>query len=288
MRLRALWIGLLYLTVVVVSHDAARADGVFLRMKKLEVQPSAMRGPDKLREGKVSPLKSEAQKNIRIVMQNLAYMPFFDVRNPAAPKGFIPALLDAFAKEKGYAVTYVSLPVIRGAANFYEGDYDLKFPDNSLWFRRYKKDKKVHYSGVISRVLYGVFILPENRHYKVSDLSTISTILGFAPRPYQPLVRSGKVRVMKASSVPVMIRQLLQKRSQAGYANIDALAYYTETQALKGQLIFGDRLPQQYQNYHFSTTQNPALIAEIDAWCQKNKALVAQLMKRYGIKNLPE
>lgn len=224
-----------------------------------------------------------AAQTYTVGVENIDYFPQYSFRD-GEYRGFSRALLDAFAKDKGYTFDYRPLPVARLFATFVAGDLDLKYPDNALWSADLKKAVRVTYSAPVVAYIDGVSVLPARVGQGPGAVAVLGMVRGFTAWDWLDRIASGTVRVQENNSFTALLDQALLARVDGVYANVAVVNHLLETVAkTPGGLVFDPGLPHTRSHYHLSSIRHPALIAEFDAWMAADPSLVARLKEEYRV-----
>lgn len=194
-------------------------------------------------------------------------------------------ILDAFFISKGYKYKYRALPVARLFQSFVDGDIDFKYPDNAFWSTTLKSGKGVIYSNTVMPSTDGVMVLPENVGKKsANQIKILGTIRGFTAPQWMGRVEKGEMILAENDNSKLLVKQVLAKRIEGAYANIDVVNYilrkdYKDANAL----VFDPMLPHTKDYYYFSTIKYPKIIDEFNTWLIDNKEFIQSLKTKYGI-----
>lgn len=213
-------------------------------------------------------------------VENIHYLPFYAVSNEGEYQGFARELLDRFAKDSGHVFIYRPLPVARLLSQLLNGQVDVKFPDHPSWRSSAKAGHAIHYSNAITHYVDGV---AAPVHLNLEQLHRLSTLLGFTPEAYAPLIQQGQIHLQQQTDISQLVRFVLAGRAQAAYINIDVLKNYLSQSQQENALVFQKHLPYKQSSYHLSTIQAPELIQSFNDWQQSHLDWIQSLEKRYGL-----
>lgn len=222
------------------------------------------------------------ERDIVVGVEELDYFPAYAVHD-GEYRGAAREILDAFAKDRGYVLTYRPLPVKRLFAELISGGVDLKFPDNPNWATEVKKGHAVVYSKPLIRYIDGVLVTPEDVGREVDGVRTLGTVSGFTPFAWMDRVKDGRVQVKENPRLDLLLRQVMLDRFDGAYASI-AVANYTLEHQLNSPkgLVFDPRLPHSRDAYALSSLRRPDVVAEFDGWMAANAALIQEIKDRTG------
>ncbi len=229
-----------------------------------------------------------AKKDFVIGVEQLEYLPFYgyDPAKPNEMAGYCREVFDAFAKAKGYNITYRLLPVIRLYAELYDNQIDFKFPDNPKWAADEKKDKTLYYTDSIIDFVDGLTILAENKDLANDKLTHIGTVRGFAPWAYMDRINAGGLKLTEAQDLGQLVKMVDDKRIEGAWGNITVAQRAIKDAGLDpAKFMFADKLPNFSDgSYLLSTTKYPEFIKELNAFLAENKDMLLELRKKYGVK----
>jgi hypothetical protein len=192
-------------------------------------------------------------------------------------------ILDAFAADRGYRLTYRPLPIKRLYAALVHSEIDCKFPDNPQWAIEVKAGKNVAYSQAVIRFVDGVMVLPDNRDATIDAIKSLSVVAGFTPYGWQERIRSGAVEQREANMMEQTLQQVLHRRTDGAYVSV-AVANHALSAILQqpGALVFAPGLPHGIGAYQLSSIGRPEVVAEFDAWLAANAGRVQAIKDRLG------
>ncbi len=223
-----------------------------------------------------------AEREIVVGVEDLDYYPVYAMMD----KEYVGAardILDAFAKARGYKVTYRALPVKRLFAELLGGGVDIKFPDNSYWAADQKQGHHVVYSQPVIAYVDGVMVPPGAVGAGVEAIQVLGTVSGFTPYAWLGRVKDGAVHLRENPKLELLLKQAALKRIDGAYASVAVAHHYLDrVLAMPGALVFDPGLPHSRDSYHLSSVSRPDLVAEFDAWLADNRKLVADIKKRFG------
>lgn len=218
-------------------------------------------------------------------VENIDYYPFYSGVD-GQYKGFARDVIDAFAKSKGYTIKYQPLPIKRLYKDFFSGNVDFKFPDNSFWSADQRKGKDITYSSPVVGYIDGVMVLPDKKGTFSGGINTLGIISGFTAWDYLGDIKAGKIKVEESNNYSSLLKKAMRGRIDAAYSNT-AVAEYQLRDVLKkpGGLVFDDSLPHTKSNYFLSTTKHKKVMDEFNAFMKENAGLIQNLKKKYMIES---
>ncbi|HEV7368277.1 transporter substrate-binding domain-containing protein [Arenibaculum sp.] len=222
-----------------------------------------------------------AQTRYVVGVENIAYMPYYAYED-GRYGGFVRAVLDAFAADRGYAFEYRPLPIQRLYARFLDGTVDFKFPDAPEWRQELRAGHEIAYSAPVADYVDGT-IVPAGKPAAKDEIRTLGTVAGFTPWAWADDLGSGGAVLSENGSFEALLAQVLNGRVDAAYANVAVVRHQLDRLGRPGALVFAPDLPHVRGAYHLSTTKHPDVIAEFDAWLAANAGRVAEIRRRFGI-----
>lgn len=216
-------------------------------------------------------------------VENIEYFPQYAYRD-GEYLGFARALLDRFAKDKGYSFEYRALPVARLFASFVEGSLDLKYPDNAYWSADIKKGSAVVYSQPVVAYVDGVNV-PRAAVGKGPDaIKALGIVRGFTAWDWLDRIGAGKVDLRENNSFTALLKQTTMGRVDGAYGNVAVVNHLLEADLKEpGALVFDPGLPHTRSNYHLSSIRHPKLIEEFNGWMAANTAVIDALKTEYAV-----
>ncbi len=222
-------------------------------------------------------------RTFTVGIENIEYYPEYAVRD-GEYVGFARALLDSFAKSQGYRFVYRPLPVARLFVQFLGGKLDFKYPDNPLFQVREKAGKTVLYSDPVVGFVDGVSVLPARLAASPPPIRRLGTVLGFTPTSWADAIAGKSVELMENPSFPALLTVTLAGHVDGAYGNVAVTQYVLEHVLHRpGALVYDPRLPHTASHYHLSTLAHGPVIAEFNAWMQRESAAVQELKQRYAV-----
>lgn len=218
-------------------------------------------------------------------VENIEYYPQYNFVD-GEYSGFGRAILDLFAKAKGYTFDYRPLPVARLFATFVAGDLDLKYPDNAYWSGDLKKAVTVTYSDPVVAYIDGVSVLAPRVGLGVDAVKSLGIVRGFTAWDWLDRIRAGSVQMQENNGFKPLLDQALLGRVDGVYANVAVVNYLLDAKIGRpGALAFDPGLPHTRSHYHLSSIKHPNLIAEFNDWMRANAGEVERLKLQFGVEN---
>lgn len=216
-------------------------------------------------------------------VENIEYLPQYTYKD-GEYGGFARALLDSFAKDKGYKLEYRALPVARLFAEFVSLDLDFKYPDSAKWSADLKSKATVVYSEPVVKYIDGVNVLPDRVGKGADSIKVLGAVRGFTPWDWLEQVKSGTVKLQENNSFTAMLETALAHRVDGAYGNVAVTANVLESNLKQaGALVFDPGLPHTRSHYHLSSIKHPQVIAEFNDWLKTNAASVSALKEKFQV-----
>lgn len=227
------------------------------------------------------PARAE-HRTLVVGVEELDYYPLYAVQN-GKYVGVARDILDAFARAKGYTLTYRPLPIKRLYAEMQSGGIDLKFPDNPTWAPDAKARQRMAYSAPVIGYVDGVLVRPEHLGHVVDDVHVLGTVSGFTPFAWLDAIRDGRVLVKENPRMELLLKQVALERLDGAYASVAVANYQLETTlGMPGAVVFDPKLPHSRDFYRLSSLNHPQVIAEFDAWMAANAAQIKAMKDNAG------
>jgi|AGTN01.1.fsa_nt_gi Bacterial extracellular solute-binding proteins, family 3. len=221
-------------------------------------------------------------RDLVVGVEELDYYPVYAVQD-GDYRGAAREIIDAFAKDRGYAVSYRPLPIKRLFAELLSGGIDMKFPDNPYWAGDIKKGYAVAYSTPVIRYIDGVLVLPRNVGREADAVRVLGTVSGFTPFAWAARVRDGRVQVKENPRMELLLKQAMVGRFDGAYASVAVANYALEHQlGSPGGLVFDPRLPHSRDAYMLSSLKRADVVADFNRWMADNAARVQAIKDRLG------
>lgn len=220
---------------------------------------------------------------LTIGVENNQYMPAYSYED-GEYKGFARVVLDAFAKDRGYRFEYRAMPVVRLFAAFFNGEVDLKFPDNVMWSGDLKKDKAVAYSEPVVAYIDGVSVLPDRKGRPVDQIRTLGLVRGFTAWDWQDRLKAGTVALHENNNFTALLETAIAGRNDGAYANVAVVNHQLDKVLGKpGALMFDPSLPHTRSHYHLSSIRHPEVIEAFNGWLAANRDRIAGMKAEFGV-----
>jgi len=216
-------------------------------------------------------------------VEDLAYLPHYGAEN-GEYSGLVRDILDTFAKDNGHTLTYLPLPITRLYQSLLDGRIDFKYPDSPTWKQSLKEGHSVLYSSPVVSYTDGVMVKPENLGKGVAAIKRLGTVKGFTPWAWMDRVESKEVELSENPSFTGLMRQALSGRIDGAYINVDVARHQLhDVIGSPGGLVADPALPSVRDFYFLSTTTQPDVLRQFDAWLSANQGLIASLKARWDL-----
>jgi ABC-type amino acid transport substrate-binding protein len=217
----------------------------------------------------------EKSSILRIGMEDMPYLPFYDVRGEGPNQkfsGIMPKILEDFRQSSKHNINYQPLPINRLYSSLVSGKIEFKFPDHPNWGKEAKKGVTVIYSDPVVEYVDGVVVLKENIKKNLEWLKNIGTIRGFTPFDYLDLISEKKVNVIEAGDLDALLQMLKKNRVQGIYVNIAVCFQHSQNSGL--ELAYNPKFPHTESAYHLSTISQAKVIEEFNTYLKTNSAQI--------------
>ncbi len=232
--------------------------------------------------GGVSLSSAALADTVIVGVEDLTYYPHYTMEG-GEYGGFGRALLDAWASDNGHTLKYEAYPIKRLMENLVEGTVDIKYPDNAYWSAALKDGKPVVYSDKVVEYIDGVSVTPGNVGKGMGSVKKLGTVRGFTPWSWIDLTSSGAVELSEVKSLDGLIKQAINSRIDAAYANVAVIQHQLGEMGQPNALSFDPDLKHTRDYYYASTTTKPELIADFNSWMSENADKVAELKAEYKV-----
>lgn len=223
-----------------------------------------------------------ASRDVVVGVEDIEYYPLFAIRD-GEYVGAMREIVDAFARARGYHVTYRPLPIKRLYAELAGGGIDVKLPDNPNWGVEAKAGLKMTYSKPVAAYIDGVVVRPGSIAKPADQFRNLGTVAGFTPYAWLDRIKAEKVALKENPRMELLLRQAVVGHVDGAYVNV-AVANHVLNNILnmQGALVFNPALPHSRDYYHLSTTRRPEVLAEFDVWLKENAQMVKDIKDRFG------
>ncbi len=222
-----------------------------------------------------------------IGFEDLDFYPYGKPNGDEIFVGYLRAILEAFAEDRGHQLVFAVTPIKRLYLEFKEGDVDMFIPDNPAWSQPYKQGTDIYYSEVIAVALDGFAVVPGRERETIDDnIVHIGAILGFTVEPLFDDAQRELLVFDRGSRFESLFKALLLGRVDAVYCNLAAAnTVLGAIDKAPDAIAWSETLPRFKSLFHISSTR-PELIEELDDWLEAHTAEVKSLKAEYGILEL--
>ena len=221
-------------------------------------------------------------KNLVIGVEDIAYYPYFDYTG--SDTSLSKTILDKFAADSGYTLTYVALPVKKFSKWLYENDIDFKYPDNKRWHQPSATEHNAeYYSDPLFYLRAGTVVLLENSDKPKTYFHSLGMISGFDPTLWREEIIKGEVSILDDSSTKVLIKHLVNGLVDGIDVDIAVANYYLNTLGLNHALTYSNTLPQDLFSHQLSTIKYPEIIEQFNQWLNANHAFIQANLQQFNI-----
>jgi hypothetical protein len=220
-------------------------------------------------------------KHLVIGVEDIAYYPYFDyTRNEAS---LSKAILDKFAADQGYTISYVALPIKQFSKWLYENDIDFKYPDNKRWHPANKDHNAEYFSDDIFYLRAGTVVLLQDQDRPKAFFKSLGMISGFDPTLWKAEIASGKVNILDDSSTKVLIKHLVSGLVDGVDIDIAVAEYYLASLGIEQQLTYSSALPQDVFSHQLSTIKYPEIIQQFNQWLAHNGDFLEASLHKFHV-----
>jgi hypothetical protein len=220
---------------------------------------------------------------LTVGVERIDYPPYGSFRH-GDYEGYARDLLDSFAIEYGYSMTYVPLPVKRLYQDFLETrTLDLKFPDSPDWHPSRRNGLDIAYSDPVCTYTDGILVKPEQVGKGMKAIRTLGILAGFKPWLLDPPIDPKSIKVSENLSVSGLLGKGLMGRVDGVYANVEVARHLLAAMGRPGQLVLDPCLPHTTGSYRLSSIRHPQVVREFDEFLKARAGLVDSLRRKHGL-----
>ncbi|WP_394699840.1 substrate-binding periplasmic protein [uncultured Pseudodesulfovibrio sp.] len=220
---------------------------------------------------------------LKVGVERIDYPPYGSFHN-GDYEGFARDLLDSFAIEYGYSMTYVPLPVKRLYQDFLDTrTLDLKFPDSPDWHPGRRKGLRIVYSDPACMYTDGILVKPDKQGKGMEAIDNLGILAGFKPWLLNPPIDPKTITVSENASISGLLNKGLMGRVDGVYANVQAARHLLSSMGCENQLVYDPDLPHTTGFYRLSTIKRPQVVREFNRFLETRPDLVRSLKKKYGL-----
>jgi polar amino acid transport system substrate-binding protein len=224
---------------------------------------------------------AQQTKHLVIGVEDIAYYPYFDYTGNET--SLSKAILDRFAANQGYTISYVALPVKQFSKWLYENDIDFKYPDNKRWHPATRNHNAEYFSDAIFYLRAGTVVLLQDKDRPKTFFKSLGMISGFDPTLWKAEIASGKVNILDDSSTKMLIKHLVNGLVDGVDIDIAVAKYYLESLGIEQQLTYSDTLPQEIYSHQLSTIKYPEVIHQFNQWLAHNGDFLEASLHKFHI-----
>lgn len=231
-------------------------------------------------------MQASADHKIRFIVgvEKLEYFPQYSYDPQHGYRGAYKAILDLFAKKRGYAFIYKAFPINDLYSEFIKKSLDFKYPDNALWNSQAKHHVQVYYSEQVLPFTDGVMVL-KNRYGKgLNNLKVLGIPKGFTPNGYAHLISNQEIVLAEGDELKDVLGQLLIGNTDGAYVNKSVANYQLLNKfKMSGRAVFDDTLPFTQDSYRLSSIKHPKVIKEFNAFLHGNRQKINDIKHSFGV-----
>jgi polar amino acid transport system substrate-binding protein len=224
---------------------------------------------------------AQQAKNLVIGVEDIAYYPYFDYTGNET--SLSKAILDKFAAEQGYTLSYVALPIKQFSKWLYENDIDFKYPDNERWHPAIKDHDAEYFSDAIFYLRAGTVVLLQDKDRPKAFFKSLGMISGFEPTLWKAEIASGEVNILDDASTKVLIKHLVNGLVDGVDMDIAVANYYLKSLGIKQQLAYSSVLSQEIFSHQLSTIKYPEIIQQFNQWLAHNREFLEASLHKFHI-----
>ncbi|MFC4158541.1 substrate-binding periplasmic protein [Chitinimonas lacunae] len=220
-------------------------------------------------------------------VEDIDYFPIFSVSGPEQRYvGYARDVLDRFAAQHGHRFVYRPLPVKRLYREYWQGRFDLVFPDSPRWNSDTKRQQglELHYSAPLLVFQNVILVKPERLGRGRESVQVLGVIRGFTPWKFQDDITAGRIRVEEAQGARELLKMAMLDRVDAVDMAWQVANHHLRALKAEGALVPDPGLLDiQDSHYYLSSRRHPELIRQFDQFLSRNANEIAALRRRYGL-----
>lgn len=229
-----------------------------------------------------SSAQAREPKEIVIGVEDIAYLPYFDYTD--SKSSLSKVILDKFAVDNGYSITYLPLPIKQFSKWLYENDIDFKYPDNKRWHGELnEKHSAEYFSNDIFYLRAGTVVLQENVNRPKVFFKSLGLITGFDPTLWKAEIARKEIDVLTDNSTKVLVKHLASGLLDGIDVDINVANYYRASLGINKQITYSDTLPQEVFSHQLSTIKYPNTIKQFNSWLEKNREFITRTQTQFNI-----
>ena len=221
-------------------------------------------------------------KHLVIGVEDLSYFPYFDYNH--SETSLSKTILDKFAADNGYTISYVALPIKQFSKWLYENDIDFKYPDNKRWHGIKENEHSAeYYSDAIFYLRAGTVVLKENQDQPKSFYKNLGMISGFDPTLWKQEIAKGEVSILDDSSTKVLIKHLVTGLVDGVDIDLAVAQNYLEDLGIDKQITYSKALQQDVFSHQLSTIKYPDIIKKFNQWLSENVSYIKAAQNKFHV-----
>ena len=221
-------------------------------------------------------------KNLVIGVEDISYYPYFDYNEANA--SLSKTILDQFAADHGYTITYLALPIKQFSKWLYINDIDFKYPDNPRWHSANNNEHNAqYYSDDMFHLTAGTVVLLANKQKPKAFFKNLGMITGFDPTLWRADIASQRISLLDDTSPKVLMKHLVNGLIDGVDIDIAVAQHYLASLDLDTPLAYSDALPQEIFAHQLSTIRYPEIIIQFNQWLRQNVSFIDAAKVKFKI-----
>tara|TARA_R110002167_G_scaffold91842_3_gene246956 strand:+ start:59 stop:850 length:792 start_codon:yes stop_codon:yes gene_type:complete len=215
--------------------------------------------------------------------ENINYYPHYKFVSNQTDKGYVWAVLHAFAKDSGHSFEYKAFPIKRLHRELLEGRIDFSYPDNPSWQSKERDQTGKIFSDSFITSYGNTMVLATRKSQDLTDFETVAVPHGFTSVMYAELVAKNRIQLLEVPDALTALKLVLMERVDGADVEYNVANYLLHQQGLKGALIHDMSLPSDPVTFHLSTRKHPIIIKQLNQFLSSNTALLKDLKVAYQL-----
>jgi polar amino acid transport system substrate-binding protein len=223
----------------------------------------------------------KAQPVFIVGTEDINFYPHYDF-TAADSSGFANDVLQLFAAEYGYRLSFQPLPVKR---LYHELDnlVDFIYPDNPNWARFQTSQSDRMFSDPLIYNLGTTLVLPAQKDITLDQFRTLAVIRGFTPTAWLSLRDQYKFKIYEVPNAVSALNLVLKGQLDGADVEYNVAQHILRTQQQEGALVAAQKLPITRVSFHLSTSRHPQVLMQFNRFLLSHQAQILALKQKYQL-----
>jgi polar amino acid transport system substrate-binding protein len=231
------------------------------------------------------PVWASAQPHFIVGTEDINFYPHYDFTH-AESTGFANEVLQLFAAEYGYKLTFQPLPVKR---LYHELDnlVDFIYPDNPNWAQLQTADNRRLFSEPLIYNLGTTMVLPQHKQIPLSQFRTLAVIHGFTPTAWLNLRSEYRFKLYEVPNAVTALNLVLKGQLDGADVEYNVAQHILRSQQQEGALVAAQQLPMTRVGFHLSTSRHPQVLQQFNRFLHSHRVQISALKLKYQLSDNP-